>query len=251
MVLIAIVIAAIAQFFFPKSRLDPNSWLRFYMQKMLHLMGHSSQNTWLSVIFLSLPLWIAVLLILAILNWILGPIAYWLAVFFLSWLCLDIYPAYDETTGYDESWLVRKRDAVFSPIFWFGLFKTPLLVLYSIFRFMRDNWHDVEGNNQTTNPCSDILAVLAWIPARLMVIAAGVVGDFTATMKATSGFWFECLRADSRQFWTAMRGGLPQETSDSTRLSGSNKVTFHQYWAVLIVWLVIIAIFTLGYWFAR
>jgi membrane protein required for beta-lactamase induction len=250
MVLIAIIVAGLVQLFLPKCRLDTSHWLRWYMQKMLHVMGQSAQNLWLSVIFMCLPIWIVVLLVLALFNWILGPIAFWILVFFISWLCLDIYPARNEDTAYDAKWVASKRDAVFSPVFWFGIFKTPLLVLYSLLRFMRDNWHAVEGNNQTSNPCADVIAVLAWVPARLMVIAAAVVGDFTATVKASASFWLESLRADGTQLWAAMQAGLRQKPPEGEQAMTSNHASFQQYCAVLIVWLVVIAIFTVGYWFA-
>ena len=249
MVFIAILVAALFQLFLPNYRLDVSKWFRVYLQKMIHVMGHAAQNSWLSVIFICLPVWIVVLLVLALFNWILGPIAYWILVFFISWLCLDIN--LQESDGpFNGAWFENKRDAVFSPIFWFAILKTPLLVLYSTLRFTRDNWVELEGNKQDTNPCGDVLAVLAWIPARLMVVAAGVVGDFIATMKAASDFWFESLRADSTRMVHCLQAALRQKTTDSSQEISSETGVFAQYRAVFIVWLVVIAIFTIGYWVA-
>ena len=249
MVLIAILVAALFQLFLPNCRLDISKWFRAYLQKMIHVMGQAAQNTWLSVIFLCLPVWIVVLLLLALFNWILGPIVYWVLVFFISWLCLDMNPMKDDGP-FTGSWLEAKRDAVFSPIFWFAILKTPLLVLYSTLRFTRDNWPLLEGNQQGSNPCGDVLAVLAWIPARLMVVAAAVVGDFIATMKAASSFWLEAIRADSTRLVHCLQAALREKTTDSEQEVSNNTGVFMQYRAVFIVWLVVIAIFTIGYWVA-
>lgn len=252
MVLIAIVIAGLVQLFLPTLRLDVSGWLRCYMQKMLLVMGQSAQNKWLSVIFLCLPLWIVILLVLAIFNWIFGPVAFWILICFISWLCLDIYPSVQVETVYDAAWIERKRDALFSPIFWFGILKSPLLILYSLLRLMRDNWEQVDGNNQTSNPCADVIVVLTWIPARLMVVAAAVVGDFISTMKAASSFWLESLHADSSQLWVVMQAAISKKSSEFDEQQAANRdECYQQYGLVLLVWLVVIAIFSMGYWFAK
>lgn len=251
MVLIAILIAALVQLLLPSCRLDVSKWYRVYLQKMVHAMGHAAQNKWLSVIFLCLPVWIVVMVVLALFNWIVGPIAYGILVLFLAWLCLDIYPRGGEQETPDQGWLANKRDALFSPLFWFALLKTPLLILHTVLRLTSDHWSSLEGNDQSSNPCADVIAVLAWIPARLMVVAAAVVGDFVATMKASTAFWAQSIRSDGEQLWSCMQASLRSKSGseDSTEVINSTGV-FAQYRAVLIVWLVVIAIFTVGYWFA-
>jgi hypothetical protein len=250
MVLVAILVAGLLQFFLPTCRLDISQWGRLYLQKMLQLMGESAQNRWVSVAFLCLPVWIVVLIVLALLNWLLGPVAYWIGVFFISWLCVDIYPSPKEQGPITMQWMVSKRDAVFSPVFWFALLKAPLLVLYSILRFMRDNWTQVEGSHPTENPCVDIIAVLSWVPARLMVLASAVVGDFFSTIKAASSFWLAPIKADDSQLWSCMQASLPHKAGENDQETTESCGVFAQYRATLLVWLVVIGIFSVGYWVA-
>jgi hypothetical protein len=251
MVLIAVLVAGLFQLIFPTCRLDISPWFRLYLQKMRQVMGTSAQKPILCIVFTCLPIWIVILLILALFHWILGPIAYAILLFFICWLCLDIYPAAKGQASLDAAWLATKRDALFSPMFWFAIFKAPLLVLYTTLRYTRDSWSELEGDDhQKTNLCADMVAIFSFIPARLMVIAAALVGDFSATFKASPSFWFESIRANSSQLWACMQSALRENESMPSQEAMDDEHRFNQYRAVLIVWLVVIAIFTLGYWAA-
>lgn len=249
MVIMAVLVAALLQFFLPNVRLSFNQWIQAYLRKVMQLVADPGQNNWLTLAFLCLPAWILALLVLAILDAVLGPLAYWVLVSFVCWVTLDMYPASKGQSPISEWWLLAKRDTVFSPIFWFAIFKAPFLLLYFILRIVRDNWGTlvVKDGQVVPNVAADVLAYLAWIPTRLMVVAAAVVGDFVSTVKAASGFWLSGVRASDSQLWGCLQASLRRKSIDSDTESPSETEIFSQYRAMLVVWLIVLAIFTLGY----
>ena len=250
MILIALLFAALLQYLFPSLRWDGAIWFRAYRERMQVWMGNAALNSWLSFVLFCLPIWVLALILLAVIHWLLGSVAYIILVCLVGWLALDIYPV-RASSPTDETWLAHKLRAVFSPLFWFALLGVPLLLLQYVIRLASTSAPArATGASCDVDPASRVLAILDWLPARLLLLSCAVVGDFTVTMREAASYWGRGLSSSASNLYRCVQASVRESSVSLTGELVSESAFFAQYRRALIVWAVIIGVFTIGYWVA-
>ncbi len=282
MKLIALILAILAIRHFDWLRVQHRyQWVRNYSVRFTAwLIHHTVHNAWLLTMGLLLPLLLFVGFIHALIgDWLFGIVGF-LINLFLLWYCL--WPLDDQSwhlaTGkleegakpsvtIDEQGEVRANTAIdaktyrdiseqilaeanektFAVIFWFFLLGGAGAVLYRAISLLRI-YADSEQSMLTVRSTLPLLQqVLDWVPARLLAFSYLIAGDFNMGFIQWSQYASHGLTSSANLLIKTGLGALNIQ-SESFASSDENRHVYQLQDRALIVWLVLIAIFTLGTW---
>ena len=170
---------------------------------------------------------------------IFGSFGYWVMSLVFFWYCIDARDLkkqpYSAVGAVDL--LTKVYQALYGMIFWFTLFGPVGLVLYYVTKFFNTYFqqHQSSEAKELGFYAQRILAILDWIPMRLFTLSFALVGHFSNVFKV----WAKSLL-----------DGFDLEMSLITHCGQAVVNTLEDAISllnrVLVVWLVVIALVTIG-----
>lgn len=255
MILVSLLVASVVQYFCQQWQLTAVPLRAKYNELSAHWLQHVKGGAWLRAICCLLPVWIVLILIIAFCSWVMGPIVHVIIVLFVVWHAVVLQFG-DSDEAIDSDWMWGRVEATFVPIFWYALLGLPALIFIYLLRGFRDDFEkDVAiGADHSwcwrANPYSAVLSVLAWLPLRLVILSLALVGDFVATIKAFGSHWADGFMGMRAILWQVAQAAARPAAVDDSAVPVLNTQMHSYCQRVQIVWLLVIAVFTLGYWLA-
>ena len=167
------------------------------------------------------------------------------------WYCMDSHSSTSENMAHVTigEVLINAYRYIFALIFWLLILGSIGVVLYTVVASLNhylEN-HFMEEDNNLFFAASRIESILDWIPVRLIGITFALVGHFLATFKR----WYAYLHTETistRQ--QVIEYGLTalEIKEDHPLLLGEVLAIDGLVNRALWVWLVVIALFTIGRW---
>ena len=237
LMLIAIGVQRFLQFSSQSFQVDwVGGYYRWCERKIEYLTkGHGL----LGITVLVVPVLFAVAIVFSIVFHVFGGFGYWVVSLVLFWYCIDArdlskqpYPGVGPV-----ALLSTVYAALYGMIFWFALFGPVGLVLYYLIKYFRNYFqqHPTAESKELGFYAQRTLAVLDWIPVRLFTLSFALVGQFVTVFKV----WMKSVLGgfDSNMRLITECGQLVVNTTEDA-VGLLNRV--------LIIWLVVIALVTIG-----
>ncbi len=248
MTLIALLCAIALQYYCPAWRLSLKAWLRYHDWLIGAARSFVDQSKLIRAVVLIVPLWFVVVIVLSIVQAILGPMSGFLITALIAWCVIDVRVLFSkDSTSSIEQFLSDSVYAVFTPVFWLAILGWPALLLYLIIwrcHQQEDAMPEVGADEDEMThrlrhqPAGLFLALLEWIPARLMMLSAVVVGYLSAVRRLCS----EVFKGLSLGVVPLQQCFYPEnQLSDKATLEHRQVLVY-----VLAVWLAVMVVFFLG-----
>lgn len=191
----------------------------------------------LGLAILVIPILFGGSIILTILYHMFGPIGYYVVSLGLLWYCIDANDPVRQSTASGVALLESNYQNLYARLFWFAVFGPVALLFYYILDYFNTYFvtHQDDEAKELVVYTQRVLGVFDWIPVRLFTFSFALVGHFPAVFKE----WIKLMVAglDSKTK-LIQQCASPVVTSKEDAVSLLNRV--------LIVWLVVIALVTLG-----
>ena len=227
-------------------------WFDAYFQWLKARFGHLSFWHGIGGIgIVILPLLLIYILIAFFTYYLLAIVGYYFLMVVVLWYCIDVRPLDTENVAQLTvcEVLINAYRHIFALIFYLLILGSTGVVLYTLVVSLRHHLerHSLEEDNNLFLVASKMEGILDWIPVRLLGITFALVGHFSATFKQ----WCSCVYtgiASARQQiidygLTALgiKEGHPLLVEELVAINGLIN-------RALWVWLVVIALFTIGRW---
>lgn len=231
-------------------------WFEHYYVWMKHRFdGVIRWTGMIAAIIVILPAWLLFILFALLIYHLIGIIGYYVLSVAVLWYCLDAHPlnkmSKDRLTP--RQMLVIIYQELFAVVFWLLILGVVGVVLYQIvisFRsYLERQTESNEGKKSLLAVVIKIAGVLDWIPSRLIGITYALVSQFAPTFR----IWYKNLlsglnhtTAEAAQVGLVALGlaNQPENTATTEQIKLINGLADRS----LLVWLVIIALFTIGTW---
>jgi membrane protein required for beta-lactamase induction len=159
------------------------------------------------------------------------------------------------TEAVAEALLVRVNDRLFGPLFWFLVLGPSGAVLYWLSKNAVSTLRP-KASHETPCPHAEIArrihGVLAWIPAHLLALSYGLVGSFDSVWRVLREYYRECelrfFENNDAVLACAGRGAIEAAGLDPDNCMGRLDRASVLATRALVLWLVVIGLFTLGGW---
>ncbi len=228
-------------------------WFDHYYRWFKHRFDHRGfWSGWGGFFITVLPGLIIYMLVASLVCHVIGLIAYYLLSLVVLWYCLDARRLTVESAGGSSArqLLGMTVQNIFALIFWLLVFGSVGVVLYTLVVSLRKTLESEEDEKSKSlyAVAAKAEGILDWIPIRLMGITYALVGHFSPTFKC----WYENL-------WTGIYYTREQAAGCGLIAMGMDDapgpLSEDQLGDIdglvnrsLLVWLVVIALFTIGAW---
>jgi len=237
LILIAVSVQRFLQFLSQPLRLDWSGFYYGWCERKIEYVtkGHGL----LGFAILVIPMLFVISIIFSVVFHITGGVGYSALGLLLLWYCIDArdlvkqpYPRLGPVNTLSKVY----RD-LFGMLFWFVIFGPVGLALYYLVNHFCEYFQANPGSESKNllNYSQKVLAVLDWVPVRLFTFCFALVGHFGAVFK----IWMKSIFAglDSELSLIPHCGqAVVKTTEDAVNLLNR----------VLVVWLVVIALVTIG-----
>ena len=185
MVFIAVLICVIVQHWFSfTSRVLPANWVSACFDWMsAHGQAPEAGRGFSGVAqYVILPM-IVVAVVFALIKFAFGWFGYW--VLGLIWLWYNLHvPARHEDHQYSADEIFQHSGhLIFARIFWYAIFGPVGLAMYFFADNLQQHLQKQEAATEVASASSIVVAVLDWIPVRLLGLSYALVGNFAETFK--------------------------------------------------------------------
>ncbi|MEJ2631444.1 MAG: regulatory signaling modulator protein AmpE [Acidihalobacter sp.] len=173
-----------------------------------------------------------------------------------------------------ESAFAESNNRIFAVVFWFAVLGPTGAVFYRLVRLLAhlpledekasevvetDEDEDValDERPESSRLAAGLCALLEWAPARLAALGYAVTGSFDHAMDGLrSLFWGESQRMSENTRALLMRSGagaarlddMLEDEADAATLSAVFATVINHIHRNIIVWMAVLALFTLGGW---
>ncbi len=228
-------------------------WFGHYLAWLKQRYGNQSFWPHLGgVCLIILPAWVIYILVATLIYHAIGMIAYYVLTLVVFWYCVDARSLQLHTASGErlQPVLANTYQHLFAMIFWLFLLGSSGVVLYTLVLLLDDALESKmdEKSVALRGFTLKVEAVLDWVPLRLMGLSYALVGHFTPAFQ----YWYQHL-------WTGLNYTKEEATTCAFLAAGlkdaSGSVNEHQLREMnhlvnraLLVWLVVIALFTIGAW---
>lgn len=202
------------------------AWMRKQFSALMQ--GHGM----FAVLLLVLPIVIVASLVFTIVYHALGHIGYLVLSLLLLWYCMDVVMLKQTSTKSLSiaDLFLKSYQKIFALLFWYFVFGPVGLILYLIVALFRIQLSDQKYFVITQG-------VLDWVPIRLVGLTFALAGNFGAVFKVWMKELFQNVSDNQNQVVTF---------GESALASDPDVVSFIR--RVLLIWLVIMALVTIGSW---
>ena len=216
-----------------------------------------SGNGFMGIAMLVVPVLLVVAVVMTLFYHLLGVLGYYLASLALFWYFADgrdlVKHPYE---GASPKQLFEKTyHGLFANIFWYVVFGPVGLSLYVSSLAIR-KWAEADGTNEAlTKTAENLQGALDWIPMRLVGLSFALVGSFSGVFKTWLPHLIGGISQVNKyvtQWGLAAIHGAPIEATEGAGAKAGAKLTVNDVSSLvdraLLVWVVVIALFTIGYW---
>lgn len=204
-------------------------WFSVYHQWMRSKITQAAQPNWQGLLILALPLLLIAMMLFGFVSRLFGNVGYYALGLLMLWYCIDArdFSAYPDTPSPTDL-LVSAYRSLFGYLFWFALCGPLGLILYYIVSILYQKMGDRAEVRM-------LLSILDWIPMRLLAFSFALVGHFSSVFSV----WV-------KQFSKGLSHGDAIIVSCGQLVTKSREDAVNLLNRVLIVWLVVIGLVTLG-----
>lgn len=251
---IILICLAIQRWFCVDRVVRNNEWFDYYYRWISDRFSQLSWwPTWLGVVTIILPALIIYMLAAGLIYHVLTIIGYYLLALVVLWYALDAKPITAENTNQHtlEQLLIDSYQRIFALIFWLVILGSTGVVLYTLIVYLRRCLEGMPDDSQADSLLANTLkiqAILDWIPLRLLGLTFALVGQFSVTFS----YWYQNLLVGLEQGreQTAACGLMAISLESSQGTPNQEQVTAIEGLInrSLWIWLVVIAVFTIGHW---
>lgn len=205
------------------------SYVKWMGQQFSKLMkGHGL----FGVLVLVLPILIVVSLIFTFVYHVLGHVGYLVLSLLLLWYCVDVAILRQKpATASAADLFLNSYQKIFAPLLWYFVFGPVGLTLYVVVAILRVELRDQHYFVITQG-------VLDWVPIRVVGLTFALAGNFGAVFK----LWMSNLLQ-------GVSDNQDQVVTFGESATGSDSHAMDLIRRTLLIWLVIMALITLGRWF--
>lgn len=242
MALLMILIATSAQRFLQILSVPYRpDWATGYYDWMAKRIDYISKgHGLLGLAILVVPILLMISIIFSIVFHIFGIVGYAALSLILLWYCMDARdlvkdPLEDQQTP--QQLLQTVYRALFGLVFWYALFGPVGVSLYYVVMLFCQclSAHDDVQSKEISVHAQKVLAVLDWVPVRLFTLSFALVGSFSSVFKV----WMkQALNGLDPQLQIISQCAEPIIREQEDAISLLNRV--------LVLWLIVIALVTLG-----
>jgi AmpE protein len=239
MVFMSVLIVVIVQYWLHLSNAAlPKTW---FVEAFRCLYSHTQSPNAGNGFSGALQVILVPVLITAVVFWIaqaiFGRFGYFVLGVAWLWYLMDVTSVHQKHTEAGRVLWTQTYRHIFSKIFWFALFGPVGMALQYFSALTYDELSQDDTHSQTRAAAGRILAVLDWVPARLLGLTYALVGHFSATFmlcqeSLTSGL------SDAAEL-VARFGEKTQEDQSHVAVSAT---VMRALW----VWLVVLALVSIG-----
>lgn len=260
MTLLVIILVLIAQRFLGLGQqLNRTQWIKSYLaafQSIFQKMGWWS--TLAGPIVTVLPL----VLIVAGMQWLLHQWILSIVRFFFDfavlWWCVEAYPAPAQPAALTSNAaraitcdiFLRSAERLFAPLFWFILLGPVGAVGYFFMLTTRDL--AIRTNSSYVElvlPAEWLVNVLNWLPVRAVALSYALVGHFVSAFQYVRRYFRASVAFTPEFAIQSGFAGLNMEHYDVIHADAEeNQAAFALIERALYLWVVAVALFTLGGW---
>ncbi|WP_455385629.1 regulatory signaling modulator protein AmpE [Acidihalobacter prosperus] len=173
-----------------------------------------------------------------------------------------------------EAAFAESNNRIFAVVFWFALLGPTGAVLYRLVRTLAhlpleeekagevveaDEGEDAAESERSESMrlAAGLCALLEWLPARLVALGYAVTGSFDHAMDSLRRlFWGESRRMSENTRTLLMQSGsgaarldeMLEDEADAATLSAVFATVINHIHRNIIVWMTVLALFTLGGW---
>lgn len=223
------------------------SWFTVYYHWLQKLFKHfSGWPSLLAVFALVLPGLILYVIASSLIYHLLGLIGYYLLVLVVLWYAMDARQIQATAVGSLQQYLLINYRNIFSYIFWLVVLGSFGVVLYALLMYLTrllEKEPEDERIHILLSTTYQVVAVLDWLPLRLLGLTFALVGQFSSTLKTWYAHLIQGLRHDGEPMVSCANAAL----GDVNFVKDPEPATLliiHALW----IWLVSIALFTIGRW---
>jgi AmpE protein len=230
------------------------NWIEPYYQWMIkRVQAITTGHGLMGVAILVLPILLGVAIFFSIFYHLLTVAIYYVLSLAFFWYCVDgrdLFKATEGKMGAQEIFL-HSYQHLFALIFWFFIFGPVGLALYYSVAQLRHylTGKADENEKELLKYAQLVQGVLDWVPLRLLGLCFALVGHFVTVFKSWIKQLFGGIQTDQQQ---AVGWGMIalKHGTDSEQKGSANQAQQAQFLVdrALLVWLVLIALFTIGYW---
>lgn len=232
-----------------------HNWFIHYYQ---WLKDRFSENEWWSgwfgLFIIIAPALIIYILLAGLIYYLLGIIGYYLLALLVLWYALEARSLTAANVGNQQvqQILSSAYERIFALIFWLLILGSTGVVLYSLIVYLCRLLEKMTEDNKGAKLLSCALTlqgILDWVPLRLLGVTYALVGQFTPTFANWYKNLFTDVHAGREQ--NALCGLLSLGLETNLKQSPTREqlgliegLINRSLW----VWLVVIALFTIGRW---
>src|SRR3990167_6832869 len=214
---------------------------KYYSWVQKHFLSLTRGHDFFTLLILILPIVVVACLLFTIVYHTTGQIGYRILSLALLWYCMDVVYLRIIPTGSEDALFLKSYQTIFAILFWYFVFGPVGLVLYVSMSGLCVCLR-TQASASTATYFEKALGVLDWVPIRILGLTFALAGNFGAFFKPWLTLLPKGISTDQKSVVELGRAALTGESS------GSLKQVVALIIRVLVVWLVIIMLITLGFW---
>ena len=247
------------------------------IQRYLHFSSHSYRVNWIApyyrwweprltkwsmqqhvggLLLLILPLLVLMSFLFTLTHVLLGVFGYFTLSLIWFWYCVSIRQHNIHSNESSEQVISQTYRQLFAIIFWYFVFGPIGLALYvGIVQLLEYLQKQTESQAvKLKQYTATVLAVLDWLPVRLVGLSFALVGHFSAVFRLWSSQLLTGISDDYRYLVELGLQAIDTEAMSVTNTEGveasliSALAVEHLLDRSLLVWLVVMALCSIGYW---
>lgn len=220
------------------------SWADYYshwMQK--RIIAITTGHGLVGVLLLALPIIIIASIIFTMVYHGLGHFGYFIVSLILLWYCLDAL-SWRQSINVPQLFL-KSYQHIFAILFWYFVFGPVGLVIYVVIDHLRAHFETRSADEpirKTVLPALiQVQGVLDWVPVRLLGLTFALAGHFSPVFNRWMTDLLQSISNDQHLVTAWGEVAIQPEVTSTAEAVGLVDRS-------LIIWLVVMALISLGFW---
>lgn len=247
MILLSLLCVIALQYYRPSWSMTLRPWRAYRDWLVSHASSFVEQSKLTRAVVLVVPLWLAAVIVLSIVQAIFGTVSSFVLDVFIAWTVIDVRPFFSKEDVSIKQLLIDAVFGVFAPVFWFALLGWPALLLYLILRRCHQTDQELAHCDESVEvverarnqPVSLLLGLLAWIPERLAMLSCAVVGNFSVIVKFVQHFFSGGISLGIKVLAECF---CPGADTEQPATAEHRRTLLY----ILALWLIVMVVFFLG-----
>jgi AmpE protein len=241
---IVVLLCLVIQKFWPEgARFHPNSWFNPYYRFIKDQAEKFSMwRSYWAILCVVIPVLLAFLLLSVAMR---GLIGHFLLSLFIVWYSLGLDRLKAESGDQVDDILINSYRNIFAVIFWYTLVGPLGAVLYYLLRQLNGVLEQEPQDSGLLMSLNRVIGVMDWVPVRILGISYALVGHFATLFP----LWLKDLpgKLEDNESHVVEWGVKSLELSKSEE-SSKTDAAYALVQRSVAVWLVALALISVGYW---